>query len=231
MSELVNGNSFIFYNKKSNQFLNYNSNSDLEFERSLISTSENKEILQDKIQKIKMTATKIFTELSQEEKPDLPTILKEYDKKFWQQIIDYTGCYYDIKVPEIQHNSIPNTSIRVKTNETRGDFSKEYEICVSTHKAIGKEFILLIYENRWNKVNASHLESEELLNPKQLYNYLRNRHWKSGIPEEFIQQWSQMEMSGYQLDEREKEEFELIVKSLLIGVKLETQVIKLIQNH
>ena len=144
MNELVNGNSFIFYNKKSNQFLNYNynSNSNLEFEKFLISTSKNKEILQDKIQKIKMTATKIFTELNHEEKPDLPAILKEYEKKYWQQIIDYTGLYYDIEVPEIQHDSIHNTSIGVKTNEPRGDFSEEYKIIVSTHKPIGKEFIL-----------------------------------------------------------------------------------------
>ena len=218
LSELVNGSSFIFYNKKSNLFLNYNSKSDLEFEKWLISTSKNKEILQDKIQKIKMTSTKIYTELIQEEKPNLPVILKEYDKKFWQQIIDYTGSYYNIEVLEIQHNSIHNASTRAETNETKDDFSEEYEIIVSTHKPIGKEFILLIHEYRRKKVNPSHLELEELFNPQELYNYLRNRHWKSGIPEEFIRQWAQMKMSGYQLDEHEKEEFENILKVLNIDV-------------
>ena len=222
LSELVNGSSFIFYNKKSNQFLNYSNNSELKFERSLISTSKNRQILQDKIQKIKMTATKIYTELIQEEKPDIPAILKEYDKKYWQQIIDYTGSYYDIKVPKIHYNSIHNSSTRAETNETRGDFSEEYEISVSTHKAIGKEFILLIHEYRMNKVNAAHLELEELYNPQKLYNYLRNKHWKSGIPEATIQKWAKMEMSGYQLDESEKKEFEHILKSLPIDRKLDT---------
>lgn len=61
---LMNGVDFIFYNKKHNEFLNFD-NKDLEFETHLISTSENEAILQDKIQKIKTAAIRIFTELNQ----------------------------------------------------------------------------------------------------------------------------------------------------------------------
>jgi len=76
---LMNGVDFIFYNKKHNEFLNFD-NKDLEFETHLISTSENEAILQDKIQKIKTAATRIFTELNQNRSLDrLPEILAEYE--------------------------------------------------------------------------------------------------------------------------------------------------------
>ena len=46
VGDLANGSNFIFYNKKSKQFLNYSeSTGSLEFEKHLISTSSNKAIL------------------------------------------------------------------------------------------------------------------------------------------------------------------------------------------
>ncbi|KKL94775.1 hypothetical protein LCGC14_1861280 [marine sediment metagenome] len=223
LSELVNGSSFVFFNKKSNQFLNYNINSNLEFEKSLISSSNNKETLQDKIQKIKMVATKIFTELNQEEKPNIPAILNEYNKSYWQQIIDYTSSYYDINIPKLEHNMSTtkrNSDIKLK------DYSEEYEKCVSNHKEIGKEFILLLHEYRTHKVNPAHLGLEELFNPQKLYTYLRNHHWRSGIPSEFIQKWAQMSMSRYQLDENEKKEFEQILGLMNVYIDFKEQKIK-----
>jgi len=223
--ELVNGSSYIFFNKKSNQFLNYNTlDKDLEFEHSLISSSQNKEILQDKIQKIKITATRIFTALNQEEDlSSLPDILHEYDQKYWPHILERTSVYFDIKVPDINHflskssqssqlSSVDNIKDNIK------DFSNEYEIILSSLKAIGKEFIQLIHNYREKRVNSAHLELEELFNPQRLYNYLRNHHWKEGIPNDFISQWSQMGISHYKLNDSEKDEFREVLNTLNITI-------------
>ena len=66
ISDLVNGSKYIFFNKKNNQFLNYEvEDSELKFESHLISDSQNQEILQEEIHKIKITASRIFRELNQ----------------------------------------------------------------------------------------------------------------------------------------------------------------------
>ncbi len=220
--ELVNGSSYIFFNKKSNQFLNYNTlDKDLEFEHSLISSSQNKEILQDKIQKIKITATRIFTALNQEENlSSLPNILHEYDQKYWSHILERTSVYFDIKVPDINHflskssqlSSVGNIKDNIKV------FSNEYEIILSSNKAIGKEFIQLIHNYREKRVNSAHLELEELFNPQRLYHYLRNHHWKDGIPHDFIRQWAQMGISRYRLSDTEKDEFREMLDTLNITI-------------
>jgi len=223
--ELVNGSSYIFFNKKSKQFLNYNTlDKELEFEQSLISSSQNKEILQDRIQKIKITATKIFTALNQEEDlSSLPNILQEYDQKYWSHILKMTGGYFDIKVPDIKHilpkpsklaqsSSVDNIKNNIK------DFSNEYEIILSSHKAIGKEFIQLIHNYREKRVNPAHLELEELFNPQKLYNYLRNHHWKEDIPPDFIRQWARMTISHYKLSDTEREIFESLLRTLRIDI-------------
>jgi len=89
MKTLANGNKqFVFYNKKKNTFLNYHTPSDgLAFERHLIATSESETILYEKIQKIKIVATKIFTEINNH--PDsyesnISQILEEYDLLYWE---------------------------------------------------------------------------------------------------------------------------------------------------
>jgi len=63
VSDLVDGSNFVFFNKKSNQFLNLEEK-DLSYEEYLITNSGNKEVLQDNIQKIKITASLIFNELN-----------------------------------------------------------------------------------------------------------------------------------------------------------------------
>ncbi len=217
IADLVNGSTFIFFNKKNKQFLNYDTlDSELEFEQDLISSSKNKEILQDKIQKIKIAATRIFTELNQQRNLNsLPTILKDYKKKHWHQILQFTGSYYDIKIPDIstiQENS--SKQISKTTNNTNiKDFSDEYEIILSSNKYIGKEFIQLLLDYRTKRVNPAHLEIEQFF-PNNLYNYLRNHHWKDGIPEDFVKEWVQMNYSQYALNESDKLDFESILEHL-----------------
>ena len=64
------------------------------------------------------------------------------------------------------------------------------------------------------------MELDELYNPQKLYNYLRNHHWKDGIPEDFIQEWSQMEISNYQLSESDELDLKAILKKLGINLNL-----------
>ncbi len=214
IGSLANGSRFIFFNKKNNQFLNYDiDDSDLEFEKYLISTSQDEALLQENIQKIKIVASRIFKELNQSGNLErLPEILIEYDKEYWNSILDFTRRYYDINIPDINN-------IKSKPRKALKDFSDEYDIIITTNRQIGKEFIQLLHNFRSKRVNPAHLELEELYNPQKLYNYLRNHHWQNGIPENFINEWKQMNISNYQLIESDQLDFEMILKKLDIQKK------------
>jgi len=215
VSELVNGSRFIFYNKKSNQFLNLDE-SDLSFEEFLITSSANKEVLQDTIHKIKVISSRIFAELNQDNSSNtLPQLLKDFDKKYWKKILDFTGYYFDIDVPDLSQLQIcDDPQGDKKVDENLQDFSDEYTILVSTNRNIGKEFIQLLHDYRSKKVNSSHLALEQLFNPLELYNYLRNHHWKENIPDTFIKEWSEMKLSQYKLTEADWDDFESILSKL-----------------
>ena len=208
VKDLADGNAFIFFNKKNNQFLNYDlSDSELEFENHLISSSENEAVLQDKIQKIKTIATRVFTELNQKGNlDDLAKILGDYHQKYWTRILDFTSNYFDVNVPQIDVKQVKKVLL---------DFSEEYETCVSTNRTIGRNFVKHLHDYRSKRVNPSHLELEELYNPRKLYNYLRNHHWKDGIPDDFIQEWMQMDMS-----EADQIDLELILNNLEMNQNL-----------
>lgn len=215
VSDLANGNKFIFFNKKNGQFLNYDVDDlELEFESHLINVSQNQEILQEEIHKIKITASKLFRELNQDSSlNNFSEILKDYDKKYWNSIVQFTSHYYDINIPNI-------SGIIPKPQKIAKDYSDEYETCVTTNKQIGKEFIQLLHEYRGKKVNSAHLELEELFNPQKLYRYLRNHHWKDGIPRDFIKEWYQMDISNYKLTESDELDFEIILNQLKIPLQL-----------
>jgi hypothetical protein len=217
VSELVNGSTFVFYNKKSNQFLNLDE-SDLEFEEFLINSSGNKEVLQDTIHKIKVISSRVFAVLNQSSSLDrIPQLLRDFDKKYWKKILDFTGSYFDIEVPEISQLQLPEDSHeKGPLNNNTQDYSDEYTVLVSTNKAIGKEFIQLIHDYRSKRVNSSHLVLEQLFNPLELYNYLRNHHWKEGIPESFVKEWSSMNISQYKLTETDYDDLGTIFKLLNI---------------
>ncbi len=214
IGSLANGSRFIFFNKKNNQFLNYDiDDSDLEFENYLISTSQDEALLQENIQKIKIVASRIFKELNQRGNLErLPDILIEYDKEYWNSILNFTRRYYDINIPDINN-------IKFKSQKALKDFSDEYDIIITTNRQIGKEFVQLLHNFRSKRVNPAHLELEELYNPQKLYNYLRNHHWQNGIPENFINEWNQMNISNYQLTESDQLDFEMILKKLDIQQK------------
>jgi hypothetical protein len=209
LSSLANGSKFIFFNKKNNQFLNYNiTDRELEFENSLIKNSQDADILQETIQKIKIAATRVFKELNQAGNlENLPNILVEYEQKYWKSILDFTSNYFEINIPDI-------SGIKSKPKKPLKDYSDEYEVIISTNPVLGKEFIQLLHDYRSKKVNPAHLELEELYNPQKLYNYLRNHHWKEGIPKTFINEWIQMKLSNYQLTETDQSDFDFIISKI-----------------
>ncbi|MFX1313739.1 MAG: hypothetical protein ACFFHD_14205, partial [Promethearchaeota archaeon] len=217
VKELANGSSFIFFNKKNNQFLNYNKHdSELKFETYLVANSENEIILQDKIQLIKSAATRIFTELNKDsELKNLSEILKNYNRQYWNDILSFTENYYNITVPRISDHTFPK-----RPRRDLEDYSHEYEIIVSTNRVLAKEFIQFLHEYRSKKVNPANLELEELFNPQKLYNYLRNHHWKKGIPQEFIDEWIQMNISQYILTDSDKLDYKNILDKLGLKNKL-----------
>lgn len=214
INTLANGNQFIFFNKKNNQFLNYDIlESELDFEQWLISNSEDQEILQENIQKIKIAGSRIFKELNQRVSlENLPIILKEYKKEYWKSILEFTSRYYDINIPDI-------SEINFKPQSDPLDYSDEYTIILSGNRQIGKEFIQLLHDYRSRKVNSAHLELDELYNPQKLYNYLRNHHWKERIPQDFLTEWSQMKISNYSLTEEDQIEFAGILKKLDLEIE------------
>jgi hypothetical protein len=228
VSNLTNGSEFIFYNKKNKKFINYQENgSNLEFEKYLISSSENETVLLDRIQKIKITANKVFAELNKTGKLDkLPQLLRDYDWKFWEKILNFVKLYYKVELPDL---SDMESEVKKKMREVDGsskllkDFSGEYELIVSLNKNIAKEFVQLLHEYRSQKVNSANLDLDQLYNPQKLYEYLRNHHWKKEIPEEFINKWIHMENSQYILNETDKIDFETIFKRLNIKNNLNSK--------
>ena len=216
ISDLADGGRFVFYNKKNNHFLNY-SGRDLEFENHLISSAQSREVLYDSIQKIKSTASLIFAELNNNNSfAKLPEILKDYDSQYWQKILNFTKIFFEINIPKVEKLG-QNPQEKVNKKDNLQDFSDEYEAIVSTNKNIGKEFIQCLHEYRSKKVNASHLELEDMFNPQRLYNYLRNRHWKEGIPPQFLEEWRSMNKSQYKLTEIDHDDFDNIFEKLNIS--------------
>jgi hypothetical protein len=222
ISDLVDESRYIFYNKKNMQFLNYNKNeNDLEFENYLISSSSNKAILQDKIQNIKTLATRIFVEINNNTSDELPVILKDYDRKYWSRILDFVRNYFQIDIPDVYYkkcNSEHRFMIQkpFKNTGKLQDFSNEYGLIISSSKHITREFIQLLHEYRSKRVNPGNLELEQLYNPQKLYDYLRNHHWKKGIPEDFIGDWVKMGITNYSLNANDITDFKSIFKNLKI---------------
>jgi len=215
VEHLANGNYFIFYNKKNRTFLNYQpERENLAFEQQLIRSSQNEQELLDNVLKIKSTATKIFSDLNANTNSDnLPTLLSDYDQKYWDKILAFTQLYFNIQIPKFTR---PKISSKKKNSALSKNFSKEYEFILKTNRKIGQKFIQLLHDYRADRVNPANLEIDQLYYPKKLYNYLRNRHWTKGIPQEFITNWVQKLNINSHLDESDRLDFQIIFDKLRI---------------
>lgn len=137
--------------------------------------------------KVKSVASKIFAEINDTQSGEhLPHILSDYDLNYWDAILRFTQLYYGVEVPEFKK---PKQTHRKIVAMPEQDFSSEYEAIVKSHRAIGNSFIQLLHDYRFKRVNPANLEVEQLYYPQKLYNYLRNHHWKRGIPKEFVSDW------------------------------------------
>jgi len=188
VESLANGDQFVFYNKKNNTFLNYEfEGRDLSFEKRILRDSPNKQAITDELLKIKSVSSKIFAEVNQNNSSDnLPEILDEYDQKYWNKILQFTELYCQIEIPEFFH---PVQLPKKKSLSNEIDYSAEYEVIIKTNRLIGRSFIKLMHDYRYNRVNPANLEVHQLFYPQKLYNYLRNHHWEKGMPKEFAINW------------------------------------------
>lgn len=217
-------NHFIFFNKKNKKFINY-SPKDLSFEVSLISSSKNISSLQDKILRIKTLATNIYTELNDSGNVQrIANLLNEYEPHYWNKILDYTGLYYAIEIPEISSES---SSTKIVKELSTSPFSEEYDLIVSKNKMIGKEFIQLIHDYREKKVNAANLDTGQLFYPLNLYDYLRTHHWKDGIDKQFLNDWVKMNKTQYILKKDDLADFHTILFKLNLPDEIISKVLNI----
>ena len=213
VESFANGDQFVFYNKKNNTFLNYEfEGRDLSFEEEILRTSPTTHAIVDELLKIKSISSKIFVELNQNSSPDnLPEILGEYDQKYWNKILRFTELYCQIKIPEFNR---PIQLPKKKSSRKEIDYSAEYELIIKTNRKIGRSFIQLIHDYRYDRVNPANLEVSQLFYPQKLYNYLRNHHWKKGMPKEFAITWFKITTKDFVDPEEALMEFQVMLKKL-----------------
>ena len=213
VESLANGDQFVFYNKKNKTFLNYEFESrDLSYEKEILGISPNKQAVMDELLKIKSVSSKLFAELNQNSNPDnLPEILGEYDQKYWNKILRFTELYCQIEIPEFNRPvQLPNR----KSLSKEIDYSAEYKVIIKTDRKIGRSFIQLIHDYRFDNVNPSNLEVPQLFYPQKLYNYLRNHHWKKGMPKEFAINWFKKATKDFSNPGEALMEFQVILNKL-----------------
>jgi len=222
VESLANGTRFVFYNKKSKTFVNYEpEKQDLSLEKHLISSYPDKQLLLDEMIKIKSLATKIFLQLNESRNSDkIPKILRDYDQIYWDKILNFTRLYYDIEIPTFDRPKQLPSEKKDPEKKPEKDYSDEYEIIMKINRKIGKEFIQLLHNYRFAKVNPANLEVEQLYYPKKLYNYLRNHHWEKGIPQEFASKWVRALKNDFSLTEDDHMEFQMALNKLNLSYSL-----------
>ncbi len=249
VSKLANGSNFVFYNKKTSSFVNFDASKvDLEFEKEILASSKNEAILRDNVLKIKSAATQIFTEISDGNNLNtIAEILAPFNRRYWQKILDYTTLYFNIDVPAF--DKIPDSNIiekqslkekkkgkastdiaNTKDNSAEDEFLKEYDLLLSFNKDISKEFFAQIFDYRSQKVNAQHLELEQLFDPKELYKYLRTHHWQKEMPKEFLENWVHMSKTNHALTEKDVNDFEKIFMMFNVSEEIANEILPKMVN-
>ena len=220
VQSLAKGERFIFYNKKSKTFVNFEpEKQDLSFERHLISSYPDKQLLLDEMIKIKSLATRIFLQLNENSNIDnLLKLLEDYDQIYWDKILNFTQLYYDIEIPSFDKPK--QLARKNKNSKPEKDFSFEYEVIMKVNRRIGQKFIQLIHDYRFERVNPANLEVPQLFYPKKLYNYLRNHHWEKGIPHEFVREWVRTTIKDFSLTENDQMEFQMVINKLNLPYSL-----------
>lgn len=205
VSHLAKEHLLVFYNKKNKNFLNWEwTPQELSFEKGLFEQSQgSSSLLHDSLIRIKSFATLIYNAIvEQNNYVAISNLFKEqadtYPPKNWDRILEFMEYYYDIKTPPELFKRLnelkalgkrgSSTISQIKKTSLQ-DFSSEYDLIIATDRAISNAFIHALHDYRSNYVNSANLELSQLYNPKELFNYLRNHHWKDGLDELFVKEW------------------------------------------
>ena len=205
VSDLADGDNYVFFNKKINKFLNYDiSDANLEFEKYLINNSKNESVLLDYLQTLNSKALRIFNDLNLNGNlNNLSYILKDYDKKFWLKILNFVELLYQIKIPK---DLLSNCS----QNETDIDFSNEYELIMNSNDSLAKSFIQNLHQFAQTLQEINSTNSHFLFYPQELYNYLRNHQWKEKISKSFVVKWLDLKNSRHKSIDKDWEDINYI---------------------
>ena len=206
---------FIFYNKKTGKFLNYNFDEEkIKFEHMLISLAKDPERVQTELLKIKNAAHQIYKGLNTEpEHMGISLILKDYNEEEYPKIFQFIENYYDITIPE-QYKKQNTRFAPKKSNTTpQARFFEEFKTITSVNQKFTDELVKLLHTYK-QRVNPSNMELEELHTPLLLYNYLREHHWAKGVPKTFVEEWAQMNHTNYALTDEDIEDFGVIMEKL-----------------
>jgi hypothetical protein len=218
---------FVLYNKKRQEFLNYSLESqDLDFEKKIFLEKEKNGSITKILEKIHSTAKEILSELNRKNSPQsIAEILKDYSESEAKKILGYTQKFFSLRDDIVKSCDLDHKEGKSRTHRTEDGYSEEYHTIISSNKFLSKEFIQLLHDYRMKKVNASNLEINELFSPEALYIYLREHHWKDGIPESFLKDWIKMEYTGYPLNEQDILDFEMLLNELAIPTRILMEVL------
>lgn len=221
VAPLANGSNFIFYNKKAQKFINYiPAEHDLSLEASLISGAGDKETVFDKVNELRILSKRIYNAAN--EGSDIKELLSRYDQKHWKKLVEYVERSQDIIIPN--KTSLLSTSPSPKNAPNKKNppakvgkksFAKEYAVMVETNKVIGKEFIQLLHD--YGEILVDPPTLARLFNPGALYDHIRARVWKEGVPDEFFFAWIQFQKTGKKHDDQTYADFEHIFSELGIS--------------
>ncbi|TXT61008.1 MAG: hypothetical protein BAJALOKI1v1_1190010 [Promethearchaeota archaeon] len=205
-----NESQFIFYNKKTNKFLNYDFEKvDLKFEQIILSLAQTYEMLHDELNRIKIEANQLFIEINRNpEDICLSNILKRYDEHEFKKLLEFTQNYYTITIPENITGEAPRFQ-RMPGGVI--EYSHEYNFIIDKNKKLREEFIQLLLEYKLTQLNDHHIDQQKVYAPQDLYTYLRKDQWKQGIPSKFLTQWIDMKLSKSSLESRDYDDFEEIL--------------------
>ncbi|MHA1842967.1 MAG: hypothetical protein ACTSWE_01700, partial [Promethearchaeota archaeon] len=199
-SENLTPQPLIFYNKKSKRFLNYDFIArDLSFEKKIIERCPTLDLLRDELLKIKHLAGQIYILLN--EGKSIESIQKflsksHEDENEQEKILRFMEHYYGVRICHLlkkassldDDNSISTENI-YESKDPLQHYREEYQALKKLPGAVKRMFVSCMEEYCLEHVNTANLEDKVLINPENRYLYLRQNHWKQGLPENFLRTW------------------------------------------
>jgi len=207
--DFISNSNFIVYNKKKKTFLNQDfSNIDLSFETQIIQKSSSLEFLTDEIQSIKNLGNKIYLELNKTGKiEDIMYLLSEFKPQYHKTILDFVSNYYKIVIPI----SIPK-ELNQSNKNSDSKIIEQYQKIQKINLKIFSIFKTLLQDYKKN-FDDSNLTTKQLF-PRNFFVYLREHHWKNGIPRKFLNNWHSRYISQMNPNDEDYTEFKQILSIL-----------------